>query len=180
MGNFKEDIARTEAFVFDVDGVFTDGGLIPTADGDFLRQYNTKDGFVIRYALKKGMPVFIITGGQGNNIERRFTDLGVTGIYKKADEKLNILKEIIAEHGFNRENIVFMGDDAPDVECMMYVGIPVCPADAVSDVLNVARYVSEFKGGQGCVRDIVEQVLRAQNKWVEYSCSDELKDVRSA
>ena len=177
MGNFKEDIARTEAMVFDVDGVFTDGGITPTADGDFLREYNTKDGFVIRYAIKQGLPIFIITGGKGNNIERRFTDLGVTRIYKNADDKITNLKQIIADYGYNRENIIFMGDDAPDVECMKYVGIPVCPADAVSDVMDVARYVSEFNGGRGCVRDIVEQVLRAQGKWVKYS--DGVDGIRS-
>ncbi len=179
MGNFKEDIAHTEAFVFDVDGVFTDGSITPTPDGDFLRAYNTKDGFVMRYTLKKGLPVFIITGGRGINIEKRFTDLGVTRIYQNADDKLTILKNIIDEYGYNPKYVVFMGDDIPDLECMLHVGLPVCPADAVSDVLAAARYVSAFNGGRGCVRDIMEQVLRAQDKWIDTSRFNDAKDIRS-
>lgn len=168
MGNFKEDIARAEAFVFDVDGVFTDGSIIPLADGDFLRAYNAKDGYAVSYAVKQGYKIFIITGGRGDIMAKRFTYLGVTELHVHVPDKIAVLEDIIKRHGFNRENVVFMGDDLPDLECMRAVGIPVCPADAASEVIEAARYVSEFGGGKGCVRDIIEQALRAKGTWARH------------
>lgn len=165
MGNFKEDIARTEAFVFDVDGVFTDGTIVPLADGDFLRSYNAKDGYAVSYAIKQGYKIFIITGGRGEIMQKRFSYLGVTELHTNVADKKSVLLEIIDRHGLNAENVIFMGDDIPDVECMQAVGIPVCPSDASSEATEASRYVSEFGGGKGCVRDIIEQVLRSQNKW---------------
>ena len=165
MGNFKEDIARVEALVFDVDGVFTDGTIIPLGDGDFLRSYNAKDGYAVSYAVKEGVKIFIITGGRGEIMKRRFTYLGVTEFHSSVADKRKVLEDIIDRHGLNPENIVFMGDDIPDIECMEMVGIPVCPNDASSEAVEASRYISEFAGGKGCVRDIVEQVLRAQGKW---------------
>ena len=146
MGNFKEDIARTEAFIFDVDGVMTDGGIIPTLDGDFIRRYNAKDGYALGYAVKMGYKVCIITGGRGKTLENRLRMLGINRYYTDC-----------------------MGDDIPDLECMREVGIPVCPADAAAEVIEASRYVSEFRGGEGAVRDIVEQVLRARGDWAKNS-----------
>lgn len=165
MGNFKEDIARAEAFFFDVDGVFTDGSIVPLADGDFLRAYNAKDGYAVSYAVKEGYRIFIITGGRGDILSKRFTYLGVTELHINASDKVKILKDILERHGLNPQNVIFMGDDLPDLECMKAVGIPVCPADAASEIIEASRYVSEFAGGKGCVRDIIEQVLRAHGKW---------------
>ena len=180
MGNFKEDIAKVEAFVFDVDGVFTDGGIIPLANGDFIRKYNAKDGYAVAYAVKMGYKVIIISGGRGETLEKRFRHLGVTEQHLDVGNKIACLEEIIARHGFNRENVIFMGDDIPDLECMRAVGLPVAPADAAWECIEAARYVSEFGGGKGCVRDIIEQVLRAHGKWALSSegvtCS---KDVKS-
>lgn len=168
MGNFKEDIAKTEAMVFDVDGVFTDGGIVPLADGDFLRTYNSKDGYAVTYAVRQGCKIFIITGGRGDILTRRFTYLGVTELHVHVTDKIAVLEDIIARYGFNPDNVLFMGDDLPDLECMRAVGIPVCPADAASEILEAARYVSEFAGGRGCVRDMVEQVLRAKGLWARH------------
>lgn len=165
MGNFKEDIAQAEAFFFDVDGVFTDGSIVPLADGDFLRAYNAKDGYAVSYAVKEGYRIFIITGGRGDILYKRFTYLGVTELHLNVSDKLTVLEDIIARHGLSPRNVVFMGDDIPDLECMRAVGIPVCPADASSEIIDASRYVSEFAGGKGCVRDIIEQVLRAHGKW---------------
>lgn len=165
MGNFKEDVAKVEAFVFDVDGVFTDGGIIPLPDGDFLRKYYAKDGYAIAHAARKGYKICIITGGRGAMLEARFRYLKVTELYTNCGNKIEALKEIISKHGFNPRHVLFMGDDIPDLECMQYVGIPVCPADAASEVIEASRYVSEFPGGKGCVRDMVEQVLRARGDW---------------
>lgn len=168
MGNFKEDIAKVEAFVFDVDGVFTDGSITPLADGDFLRSYNSKDGYSISYAVKQGYKVFIVTGGRGDILHKRFSYLGVTELHLSVSDKISILNDIVARHGLNPENVLFMGDDIPDLESMRAVGIPVCPSDAASEIIEASRYVSEFAGGKGCVRDIVEQVLRAQGNWARH------------
>ncbi len=165
MGNFKEDIARTEALIFDVDGVMTDGGIIPLADGDFMRKYNAKDGYAIAYAVRMGLRIGIITGGRGESLRRRLDMLGLTKIYMDCMDKIAALEAFCAEQGVDPERVVYMGDDIPDLECMRAVGIPVCPADAAAEVIEASRYVSEFAGGQGCVRDIVEQVLRAQGRW---------------
>ena len=161
MGNFKEDIARTEAFIFDVDGVMTDGGIIPTLDGDFIRRYNAKDGYALGYAVKMGYKVCIITGGRGKTLENRLRMLGINRYYTDCMDKITAMREYFADEGIDTAHAIYMGDDIPDLECMREVGIPVCPADAAAEVIEASRYVSEFRGGEGAVRDIVEQVLRA-------------------
>jgi 3-deoxy-D-manno-octulosonate 8-phosphate phosphatase (KDO 8-P phosphatase) len=169
MGNFKEDIAAVRAFVFDVDGVFTDGGIIVTPEGDFIRKYNSKDGYAVAYAIKMGYPVAIITGGRGNTLEVRFKMLGVSRLYANCGDKINKLREFMEDFGLHPHEVLFMGDDIPDREAMMYAGVPVCPADAVSEVVEISRYVSSYRGGEGCVRDVVEQVLRARGDWAKDS-----------
>lgn len=167
MGNFKEDVARVEAFVLDVDGVMTDGGIIPTPEGDFIRRYNAKDGYAIAYALREGFKVCVISGGRGKMLENRLTMLGVTKMYLNCMNKVEALEEFLAENDLDRQSVIYMGDDIPDLECMMRVGIPVCPADAAMEVVEASRYVSEYNGGHGAVRDIVEQVLRAKGCWAK-------------
>ena len=165
MGNFKEDIAMVEAIVLDVDGVMTDGGIIPTPDGDFIRRYNAKDGYAVAAAIREGLKIFVISGGRGRMLQHRLDMLGVTRSYLNCMDKCAAIEEIISEYGLNAENMIYMGDDIPDLECMRMVGIPVCPSDAAMEVVEASRYVSEFTGGNGAVRDIVEQVLRAQGRW---------------
>ena len=169
MGNFKEDIARCGAFVFDVDGVMTDGGIIPTADGDFIRRYNAKDGYALGYAVKMGYKVCIITGGRGKTLENRLRMLGINRYYTDCMDKITAMREYFADEGIDPAHAIYMGDDIPDLECMREVGIPVCPADATAEVIEASRYVSEFKGGEGAVRDIAEQVLRARGDWAKNS-----------
>ncbi len=165
MGNFKEDIARVRLFVLDVDGVMTDGGITVTPEGDFLRRYSAKDGFALSFARKKGYQIAIITGGRGECLRLRLEMLGVEHLYMNCLEKLKALRELMQKLDVSPEEVLFMGDDIPDVEPMMHVGMPVCPADAAPEVVAVSRYVSLFKGGEGCVRDVVEQVLRARGDW---------------
>ena len=165
MGNFKEDIARVKAFVFDVDGVFTDGSITPTADGDFLRTYYAQDGYAVAYAIQQGFRVCVISGGRGELLKRRFEMLKVEDTYFNCADKEKALDEFLAKYNLDTEEVIYMGDDVPDLGVMRRVGIPVCPSDACSDVLEVVRYVSEFPGGRGAVRDIVEQVLRSQECW---------------
>lgn len=169
MGNFKEDIARTEAFIFDVDGVMTDCGIIPTLDGDFIRRYNAKDGYALGYAVKMGYKVCIITGGRGKTLENRLRMLGINRYYTYCMDKITAMREYFADEGIDPAHAIYMGDDIPDLECMREVGIPVCPADAAAEVIEASRYVSEFRGGEGAVRDIVEQVLRARGDWAKNS-----------
>ncbi len=169
MGNFKEDIARTEAFIFDVDGVMTDGGIIPTLDGDFIRRYNAKDGYALGYAVKMGYKVCIITGGRGKTLENRLRMLGINRYYTDCMDKITAMREYFADEGIDPAHAIYMGDDIPDLECMREVGIPVCPADAAAEVIEASRYVSVVRGGEGAVRDIVEQVLRARGDWAKNS-----------
>lgn len=179
MGNFKEDIARVKAFVFDVDGVFTDGGIMPLPDGDFIRKYNAKDGYALVYANRMGYKVCIITGGRGELLRRRFAYYKVTRFIDGCTDKIAELKRFMADEGLDPSEVIFMGDDIPDLECMRAVGIPVAPADACSEIIEAARYVSEFGGGRGCVRDIIEQTLRAQDNWAK-NCEGVAGDVTSA
>ncbi|MDR0955038.1 MAG: HAD hydrolase family protein [Rikenellaceae bacterium] len=165
MGNFKEDIEHVRAFAFDVDGVFTDNKITVTPDGDFVRAYNAKDGFGLKTVVEKGYPVCVITGGKGIALLRRFEMLGVSDLHLDCFDKLPRLKAFMEKYGLRPEEVLFMGDDIPDIPAMRAVGVPVCPADASVDVKRVARYVSGFAGGEGCVRDIIEQVLRARGDW---------------
>ena len=169
MGNFKEDIARVEAMIFDVDGVMTDGRIIPTAEGDFIRCYNCKDGYALAYAIRHGYRVCVITGGYGKILERRLRMLGMQDFYIDCMDKITTLREYMKKYNLNPENVLYMGDDIPDLECMREVGMPVCPADSAPEVIECSRYISEFEGGRGAVRDIVEQVLRARGDWAKSS-----------
>ena len=168
MGNFKEDIAKTKAFILDVDGVMTDGGIMPIEGGmDFIRKYNAKDGYAIAYAVRRGYKVCVITGGHGNLLRSRMERLGVTKLYLNCMDKIAAMQEFFAEYDVDPATTIYMGDDIPDLECMELVGIPVCPAEACSEVIEASRYVSEFCGGRGAVRDIIEQTLRAQDEWAK-------------
>ena len=163
--NFKELLADVEAIVFDVDGVMTDGGIMPLPDGDFIRKYNAKDGYALAYAVKHGFNIGVISGGFGKTLESRMNRLGIKYQYLGCMDKIAAIDDFIAKTGVKRENIVYMGDDIPDLEVLRYVGVPVAPADACAEVLHSVIYVSEYKGGAGAVRDIIEQVLRVKGLW---------------
>lgn len=165
MGNFKEDIARVRVIVLDVDGVMTDGGIIVTPEGEFIRKFHAKDGYALSYAMKRGYHVAIITGGRGRSLTVRFEMLGMEHVYTNCFHKIDALHELMQKLDVQAEEILYMGDDIPDIEPMLHVGMPVCPADAATEVVEVSRYVSQFKGGEGCVRDVVEQVMRARGDW---------------
>ena len=163
--NFKEIIAEVEAFIFDVDGVMTDGKIIPVEGGDFLRCYYAKDGYALAYAVKHGCNVCVISGGYGRNLESRMQRLGVKPCSLGCMDKIAALDDFAAKTGVDLSKAIYMGDDIPDLECMRKVGIPVAPADGCSEVLEAARYISEYNGGAGAVRDVIEQVLRAKGMW---------------
>jgi 3-deoxy-D-manno-octulosonate 8-phosphate phosphatase (KDO 8-P phosphatase) len=167
--NFKEKLTRVKAFVFDVDGVFTDGKLVPLADGDFYRAYYARDGYAVTYAISEGYRIYILTGGRGEILHRRFTMLKVSGLYSNVADKCAVLRELAEKDGLDLADVIYMGDDIPDLGVMRMVGLPVCPADACSEIIEASAYVSQYPGGRGCVRDIIEQVLRAQGKWLRHT-----------
>ena len=165
MSNYKTKLQHIKAFVFDVDGVFTDGTVLVTESGDLLRAHHAKDGYAIRFAVKRGYPIGIITGGTSLTIIKRFDMLGVTDVYLGAFDKMESLLHFCAKYRIEPGQVLYMGDDIPDIEVMRVCGLPCCPADAVPEVQQASQYISPLSGGKGCVRDVVEQTLRIQGTW---------------
>ncbi len=164
MPNFKEKLTQVKAFIFDVDGVFSEN-LYVSSSGEQWRSMNIKDGYAVQLAIKKGYPMGIITGGVCDGIRIRFEYLGVKDIFMGSSNKIDAFNEFIHKYNLKAENIMYMGDDLPDYEVMIQVGVPVCPYDAATEIKEISNYISIMKGGGGCVRDVIEQVLRAQGKW---------------
>jgi 3-deoxy-D-manno-octulosonate 8-phosphate phosphatase (KDO 8-P phosphatase) len=162
---FKEELKKVKAFVFDVDGVLSKDTSPLNEDGDPVRTANVKDGFAIRNAISFGYEIAIITGGYIERVPKRYERLGVKHFYNHARDKVVCLEDFLEKTGIDAENVLFMGDDLVDFAAMKKVGVPVCPQDAVSDIKGISKYVSYKNGGEGCVRDIIEQTLRAQGKW---------------
>ena len=164
--NYKELLKKIGTFILDVDGVLTNGKILVTSKGKMLREMNTKDGFIIKYALDEGFKIFIISGGTNKGVRERLKDLGIEEIFLGKDSKNSTYEMLIKKHNLNENEILYMGDDVPDIPVMKKVGVPCCPNDAVPDVKQISIYISKKNGGQGCVRDIIEQTLRVQNKWI--------------
>ena len=165
MKNYKLFLAQIKTFIFDIDGVLTDGKVLINSDGELLRYFDTKDGYAIKCALIKGFKVAIISGGKNEAVRERFQELGVLDIYLGAHHKLEAYQDLLNNYNLNPEEILYIGDDIPDIPVMEKVGLGCCPADAVSDVKAMADYISHKEGGKGCVRELIEQVLRVQGKW---------------
>ncbi len=155
-------------FVFDVDGVMTDGKLLVTEGGEFLRSFNSKDGYAMRRAVEEGYNVCVITGGRGGSIEHRMKKLGIRHFFTGADPKLPVFQRYCEAHDINPLKTLFLGDDLNDLEVMQKAGLPCCPADACSEIMNISNYVSPFKGGEGCVRDVIEKVMKLHGKWMNH------------
>lgn len=164
MISYKERLNAINTFIFDVDGVFTDG-KISIFQGDFIRSIDSKDLFALQYALKNEYKIFIITGAHSIELEEFFTRVGVTGVHIKSSNKLAVYSKFKEQHGFSDENVLFMGDDLPDYPVMKVVGCATCPQDAVHEIKEIAHYQSPKNGGNQAVRDVIEQVLRVQGKW---------------
>lgn len=162
---FKDELKTVKAFVFDVDGVLSNDTSPLNSDGDPVRTANVKDGFAVRIALRFGYPVAIITGGYIESVKRRYEKLGVKYYYQKVRDKVESLNDFLKKTNLEAKDILFMGDDLVDYNIMNAVGIPTCPKDAVTEIKEISKYISDKNGGEGCVRDVIEQVLRAQNKW---------------
>jgi 3-deoxy-D-manno-octulosonate 8-phosphate phosphatase (KDO 8-P phosphatase) len=163
--NFKQHLNNITTFIFDVDGVLTDGTLTLMPDGEQVRKMNIKDGFAIDLAIKKGYRIAVISGGKSEAVRKRLELLGVKDIYLGVHRKLDIYEDYLASNNLNISEILYMGDDIPDYETMAKVRIATCPNDAAPEIKRICIYVSGKKGGEGCVRDVIEQVLRVQGKW---------------
>ena len=160
------DLKRIKAIIFDVDGVLSAETITLAADGEPLRTVNIKDGYAIQLAVKMGLRMVILTGGKTDAVRLRYQRLGVEDIYMGCAVKVKTYDEFLRKYGLADADVMYMGDDIPDIEIMRRVGCPVCPQDACADVKDVSLYVSPFKGGYGCGRDVIEQTLRAQGKWL--------------
>ncbi len=167
MANFKELLPNINTFIFDVDGVLTDGSVLLLPTGEQVRKMNNRDGFALQHAVKKGYKVVIISGGRSEAVKLRLNGLGVKDVFIKVDDKVEIFKKYAAEHQLKKENILYMGDDIPDYEVMKLCGVVTCPKNAAIEIKGISDYISDKNGGEGCVRDIIEQVLRCNGDWVQ-------------
>ena len=163
--NYKELLQQISTFIFDVDGVLTTGDILITAEGEMLRSMNTKDGYALKCALQKGYKIAIISGGTNEGVRNRLKALGVYDIYLGAHHKMDAYEELLDLYNLSPSEILYMGDDLPDLPIMEQVAVAACPQNAVPEIKAAANYISHRDGGKGCVRDIVEQVLRLQGQW---------------
>ncbi len=172
--SYKEYLANITTFVFDVDGVFTNSNVLVTTSGEMLRTMSVKDGYAVKVAIKKGYNICIITGGANDGVKSRLQGLGVKDIYMGAHLKIEPLTEYLNTNNIDPSNVLYMGDDMPDIPAMEYVALPTCPQDAVPEVKEVAKYISHKNGGNACVRDVIEQVLKVRGDWLgNYSASND-------
>lgn len=163
--SYKEYLNDITTFIFDVDGVLTDGTVTVTTSGEMLRTMSIKDGYALKTATQKGYHVCIISGGTNEGVRKRLQGLGIKDIYLGAHNKIEQLNEYLSMHDIDINHVIYMGDDIPDVPVMKLVGLPCCPQDAVPEVKAVSKYISHVNGGKGAARDVIEQVLKVQGKW---------------
>lgn len=164
--NFKQLLKDVKAMVFDIDGVLTDGNITVMEDGQMVRRMSTRDGYALQHAVKNGFIIGIISGGRSEAAKNRLLRLGIQDVYIGITDKLDTLKEFMHIHELKYDNILYMGDDMPDYEVMQKCGIPCCPKDSAQEIKDLSVYISDKKGGQGCVRDVIEQVMKVHKKWL--------------
>ncbi len=167
MGNFKEDLVKVKAFVFDIDGVLSQQTIGLNVFGIPNRTVNLRDGYALQLAVKKGYHIGVISGCKSKEYQKRLNLLGINDIYLNSKSKTNHFFYFLKKYKLDKSEVIFMGDDIPDYQAMKEAGIAVCPSDADSEIKQVAAYISDKKGGEGCVRDIIEQVLRLHNNWMD-------------
>ena len=166
--NYLEQFRTVDTFLFDIDGVLTTGELFVTSEGALLRSMNVKDGYAMRIAIEHGCRIGIISGGTMPGAHDRLGALGVSDIYLGVDDKAEIYQSFCEKYGLDGSTILYMGDDLPDLSILSQVGMPCCPKDAVDEVRDISSYISPKAGGKGCVRDVVEKVLKLKGSWPGY------------
>lgn len=164
--NYKELMNGITTFIFDVDGVLTDSSVHITTNGEMLRIMNIRDGYAMKAAVDSGYHVCVISGGTNEGVRVRLRNLGITDIHLGAHDKVETFREYIELYNIQPEQVLYMGDDIPDYYVMQKVGLPTCPVDAAPEIKSVSRYVSHREGGRGAARDVIEQVMRVQGKWM--------------
>ena len=165
--SYKEKLIKIKNFVFDVDGVFTDGSIIVDNSGNELRVFSTRDGIAVKLATDKGYNFCVISGGKNEGVRKRLNKLGIKNVYLGVNNKMEVFKSFMNDNNLKTSETMFMGDDIPDIQILKMVGLSCCPNDAANEVREVADYISIKKGGEGCVRDIIEQILTIQKNWIE-------------
>lgn len=164
--NQLEKFGEVDTLLFDVDGVMTDSSLHVLENGQLLRKMHTRDGYALKAAVRAGLRVCIVTGGKSEGVKIRLQNLGVTDIYVGIQDKLETYEEYVDIYELDEGKILYMGDDLPDLAVMRRVGFPVCPADAAPEIKKISQYVSPINGGHGCVRDVIERVLKLRGEWI--------------
>ena len=164
---FLQKLKEITTLIFDVDGVLTNGDIIASDSGEFLRTFNIKDGYALQLAVKRGFMVCVISGGKGLAMQKRFEGLGITEIFLGVSDKVAIYQALLAKYSLSAKEILYMGDDIPDYKIMQLVGLPTCPADAVPEIKSISQYISPYTGGKTAVRDIIEKVMRVHGKWYD-------------
>ncbi len=165
MANYKEKLHNITTFIFDFDGVLTDGKVLLVDDNEQLRSSNVKDGYALQYAVKKGYKIAVISGGYSKTMTKRMNSLGITDVFLGIDNKIETYEKYLLDNNIRKDQVLYMGDDIPDYEILLQVGVATCPLDAAQEIKEIVDYISDKKGGEGCVRDIIEQVLKLQNNW---------------
>ncbi len=165
--NYKEKLKHINTFIFDYDGVLTDGTVYPSADGEMMRTANVKDGYALQLAVKKGYNVAIISGGKSTSMTKRLEALNIKDVYLGVDNKKEVFHRYLKENNLSTEQVLYMGDDIPDFQIMQEVGVATCPEDAVEEIKSISDYISHKEGGKGAVRDIIQQVMKVQGKWMD-------------
>lgn len=161
----KERLQAVKAFVFDIDGVLTNNMVLLASDGQVLRQMNSKDGFALQYASRKGYKIAFITGGNNQVVKERLQELCNAEVYLLSKHKWPVMQEYLSKHGLSASEIAYMGDDLPDYEVLQQAGIAACPADAVPEIREICTFVSSFRAGETCVRELIETVLKERGDW---------------
>jgi len=167
MGNYKGLLRNITTFVFDWDGVLTDGTVLILENGDHVRTGYVKDGYAIQLALKKKFRVVVISGGFSESMVTRCRILGIKDAFFSVCDKVDVFKKYLKENSLSPSEVLFMGDDIPDYPLMKEAGVATCPANAAEEIKAEAHFISQYPGGKGCVRDIIEQVLKVQGKWMD-------------
>ncbi|MFC3559582.1 KdsC family phosphatase [Pedobacter jamesrossensis] len=161
------DLGVISTFIFDVDGVLTDGTVQVTDNGQSLRTFNIKDGYAMQLAVKRGYNLCIISGGDGIAMAKRFLNLGITDVFLAAGDKVDIFNNYLSDKNITPAEVLYMGDDIPDLKVMKLVGLPTCPADAVEEIKSISTFISPYNGGKTAVRDIIEKVMKIQGTWYD-------------
>lgn len=160
--SYKQKLNCIKMFIFDIDGVLTNGTVLVQNDGSLLRKMAVKDGYMMKMALEKGYKIAIISGGKNKGVQKRLENLGIKDIFLGIQNKIDIYESLLETYHFEPKEILYMGDDIPDAACLQKSGVACCPSDACPEIKNISDYISNFKGGEGCVRDVIYQTLKVQ------------------